>query len=160
MKYFKAYPMAERPFMQWGLIAKSLAELETLGLDDDPLILAENLIPATEYGVCPLKIEGGELVERSTEEMDVFEVQFEMRNSLNNQAKKVRDLNVETFTYDDTDFPLNEAARIYYGAVNFLAANAKIMDATGAEYTLLAGNIPAFMTAYYTKLKTLTQPPV
>jgi hypothetical protein len=76
MVYFKAIELVEKPFIQWDSVAFSLLELQELKLEDDPLILEEIKVPNFIYGVCPLKIEKGELVKRSLQEMTIFENEF------------------------------------------------------------------------------------
>lgn len=76
MIYFKAKELQNKPFIQWESVALSLKELQDLGLDDDPLIIAESDIPDFIFGVCPYKIVEGQLVERTTQEMDEFEIEY------------------------------------------------------------------------------------
>ncbi|MCH4829436.1 MULTISPECIES: hypothetical protein [Flavobacterium] len=73
MMYFKAQELENKPFIQWESVAFSLKELQDLGLEGDPLVMTEKDIPNFMFGVCPLKIENGQLVERTFQEMKVFE---------------------------------------------------------------------------------------
>ncbi|MCH4831215.1 hypothetical protein E5F92_000385 [Flavobacterium columnare] len=61
-------------------MAFSLKELQDLGLEGDPLVMTEKDIPNFMFGVCPLKIENGQLVERTFQEMKVFEMNITPRH--------------------------------------------------------------------------------
>lgn len=76
MIYFKAKELQDKPFIQWESVALSLKELQDLGLDDDPLIVSESDIPDFIFGVCPYKIVEGQLVERTAQEMNEFEIEY------------------------------------------------------------------------------------
>lgn len=159
MRYFKAQPLENRPYIQWSLVAKDITELEAKGLDDDPLVVSEDVKPDFQYGVCPWKIVDGELVERTSGEMDTIEAEYNARAAMNTQRLQAITVETDSFVYDGRTFPMNQTARMLYAAVHHLGANAKVIDVLGVQYDLFAVNIPAFMTAYYTKLKALTQPP-
>ncbi|QYS86297.1 hypothetical protein JJC03_15430 [Flavobacterium oreochromis] len=76
MIYYKAQALEKKPFIQWESVALSLKELQASGLEGNPLVMAEDAIPDFMFGVCPLKIVDGQLVERDDIEMDVFENEF------------------------------------------------------------------------------------
>ena len=88
MVYFKAIGLEEKPFMQWDSVAFSLQELQDLKLEDDPLVLAEDKIPTFQFGVCPLQIVEGELVERSKEDMERFEKDYNTQIDKSTKDKK------------------------------------------------------------------------
>lgn len=89
MVYFKAIELKEKPFIQWDSVAFSLQELQDLKLEDDPLVLAEDKIPTFQFGVCPLKIEDGQLVKRTLEEMDKYAKEYaEISNQREKQTKR------------------------------------------------------------------------
>lgn len=88
MVYFKAIELREKPFIQWDSVAFSLQELQDLKLKDDPLVLAEDKIPTFQFGVCPLQIVDGELVERSVEDMEKFEREYNLLIDKSTKDKK------------------------------------------------------------------------
>ncbi|AMA49001.1 hypothetical protein [Flavobacterium covae] len=98
MIYFKAKELEAKPFVQWESVALSLKELQTLGLEGDPLIMSEDSIPDFMFGVCPLKIVDGQLVERTDVEMDVFEKEFNSP-SLESIQKEASELVLKISTF-------------------------------------------------------------
>ena len=88
MVYFRAIEVVEKPFIQWESVAFSLKELQDLKLEDDPLVLAEDKIPFFQFGVCPLQIVDGELVERSREDMEKFEKEYNLQIDKSIKDKK------------------------------------------------------------------------
>lgn len=162
MRYFKALEIATKPLIIWNLVASTTAEYESLGFDSDPLVLEETEIPAFLYGVCPLKIVAGELVDRTVPEMEVFQDEFEVKTAIADFRLKVSDLNTETFTYDGNEFMMDEASRIYYQAIDKVRGNQKILTAAGATYTLLdaSTNIDNFLAAYHFQLHFTIKPAI
>lgn len=162
MKYFKAFEIAEKPLIVWSLWANSEQELINMEEDDNPLILPEDEVPPVEYGVCPLKIVGGELVDRTTIEMEAFETEYIAENFLIDQANKLIDVNTGSFNFDSLAFPMDERSRLFYYGLEMKtpAGNVKCMTVDGSLYTLLNAEISNFLGAYYTQLLVLTQPEV
>lgn len=162
MRYFKAFEQTEKPLITWSLWAESFAELEKMGEDDNPLILSEDDVPAYQYGVCPLKIDGGVLVNRSTAEMDAFEIEYNDSIFLLSQLQKLDGINGGAFSYDTEEFPMDERSRLFYHAIDKKtpAGDVKMMTINGTLYNLANANIAAFLGAYYTELTTLAQPDV
>lgn len=162
MIYYKAYEISTKPFIQWHSVAFSLQELTNLGLDDDPLVLPEDEVPLTEFGVYPIKIESGELVTRSTTEMDAFRDEWNIVIEKNNFSKKLENVNAETFTFDGHDFMMDDVSRLFYHAIDKVRGNQKILTAAGATYTLTdsATNIDDFLAAYYSKLHLTIKPAI
>ena len=56
MRYFKAFETIEKPLIIWNLWADTFEKLVEMGEDDNPLILPEEDVPATQFGVCPFKL--------------------------------------------------------------------------------------------------------
>lgn len=137
MIYFKAVELEQKPFIQWNSVAFSLQELINLGLNDDPLVLPEDEIPFTEFGVYPIKIESGELVSRSSTEMESFRNEWCVVTDKNDFAKKIENVNVETFTYDGHEFMMDEVSRLFYYAIDKVRGNQKILTSSGETYTLI-----------------------
>ncbi|AMO19404.1 hypothetical protein [Flavobacterium columnare] len=109
MMYFKAQELENKPFIQWESVAFSFKELKDLGLQGDPLIMSEDNIPNFMFGVCPLKIENGQLVERSSQELQVFEKEYNTP-SLASIEKEVEELILKIETYNklgEDILPLN-----------------------------------------------------
>ena len=104
MRYFKAVEIEQKPFIFWNGVANDIAELAELELFKDPLILPEDSIPNLIYGVCPLKIVSGELVERTESEMLAFQAQWEEYEFLREQSQLINNVNQGTFTYDSEIF--------------------------------------------------------
>lgn len=162
MRYFIATEQEPKPLIVWNLVASSTAQLIELGLEDNPLVLPEDSLPDLIFGVCPLKIEGGELVDRTTGEMDDFEVEWTEITQKGTNAGKIVDVNTGHFTYDSTNFPMDEVSRLFYAAISNQppAGDVKCMTTSGALYNLTNANIGDFITEYYKKLRALAQPPV
>lgn len=163
MKFFKAFPQVNKPLITWHEWAKDIVELTEMGEFDNPLIVAEDNIPPYLYGVCPWKIEAGELVERTEIEMTAFEDEFIIEESKIDFAKKLLNVSSETFTFDSNEFMMDEASRLYYHAIDKVRrGNQKILTATGETYTLLdtATNIDDFLAAYHFKLHFTIKPAI
>jgi hypothetical protein len=160
MKYFKAIEFANKPFIRWAKWADSLEQLTEMGLEDDPMIVAESDKPEFVFGVCPWKVVGGELVERSGIEMDAFEAEYLAREEVVLQIGQFSAVTNGTFIYDTKTFPMNDVARLYYLAFQNDPSNVKVLQTDGLLYTLMEADTPAFLAAYYAKLKDLTKPPV
>ncbi len=162
MRYFKASEIVEKPLIIWNLWATSEQKLIDMGEDDNPLILPEDEVPAVEYGVCPLKVVAGELVERTTIEMEAFEAEFNSDNFLMEQRAKLIEVNNGSFTYDSQIFPMDERSRLFYHGIDRKppVGDVKCMTIDGDLYNLSNANITAFLGAYYTQLIALTQPEV
>lgn len=160
--FYKAFEIVEKPFITWNSWANSIDELIALGAEDDPLILPAELVPDFIYGVCPLKIVAGELVERTEGEMLAFQAEYVTYRKLKDNTLLVDQLKNETFTYDSLEFPMDEASRLFYSAFERTRGNQKLMTATGVLYNITdtATNLDDFLAAYYSKLKFTTQPDV
>jgi hypothetical protein len=160
MRYFKANEIENKPYIYWNGMATSLEELTDLGLGDDPLVLPENEIPTNIYGVCPLKIVGGELVNRTPLEMSDFEAEYETKENLKNQLNLINGIDTGTFDFDFGVFPMDERSRILYDALKNTPtiSDTLIMNYEGKPYTLTNANKAAFLTAYYSKLLELSTP--
>lgn len=162
MKYLKAKELDRKPFIQFDLWANSFEELQAMGEDENPLIMAEDDIPDFVFGVHPFKIEAGEIVERTTLEMEAFEAEWNLQNVKNENSKKLREINQQSFTYDSTDFPMDEVSRLFYLSLekNTIVGDVKCMTMAGELYNLANANVGDFLTKFYKKLKGLSQPPV
>ena len=160
MRYFKAFETIEKPLIIWNLWADTFEKLVEMGEDDNPLILPEEDVPATQFGVCPLKIVAGELVERTVPEMEAFEEEFLLSELLVQQAQLITSINEGTFTYDSKVFPMDERSRIFYQAFDRARGigDVKCMTSDGKLYTLINANIDAFLDEYFLQLRALSQP--
>lgn len=162
MKFFKAFEQIGKPFITWHEWAKDIVELTEMGEFDNPLIVGEDYIPEYLYGVCPWKIEAGELVERTEIEMTSYEDDYIIETAKIDFFTKLLDVNSETFTYDGNEFMMDEVSRIYYQAIDKVRGNQKILTSVGSTYTLLdtATNIDDFLAAYYIKLHLTIKPAI
>ena len=161
MRYFKAVEIEQKPFIYWNGVANDIAELAELELLEDPLILREDLIPKMIYGVCPLKIVDGELVERTSIEMDNFELEYETQEILKEQSSLLQDINGGGFDFDFQKFPMDERSRILYDALKNTSTaipNTMIPNYQGKPYELTNANKATFLEAYYAKLLELSTP--
>lgn len=161
MRYLKATEIAFKPFIFWNGVANSIEELTSLGLEDDPLVLAEDDIPNNIYGVCPLKIVAGELVNRTAGEMGDFKNEYHTEENLKSQYSLLQDINKGTFTFDSTVFPMDERSRLLYDALKNTATaipDTMIMNFEAKPYGLTNANKAAFLEAYYAKLLELSTP--
>lgn len=147
MRLFKAIELAYKPFVQWQ-------ETDESG----SLVVREEDIPSYIYGVCPWYVSEGELKLRDTSEMDAFRAEWEIKQVLRSQAIKVDQIKDENFTYDGHEFPMDEASRLYYSTISYLAGkDYTILLANGKFYKLLVANIAAFTTSFHEKLQLITQ---
>lgn len=162
MRYLKATEIAFKPFIFWNGVANSIEELTDLGLEYDPLVLPEKEIPTNIYGVCPLKIVAGELVERTESEMLAFQAQWEEYEFLREQSQLINNVNQGTFTYDSEIFPMDERSRILYNAISNIVFSPdeaiNLMASGGKQYNLFEVNKSAFLDAYHWRLYQLSKP--
>lgn len=146
-------------FIAQEILAKPLlAWQSTNEPTSNPLVKAQEDIPATAYGVYPLKIVAGALVDRTLEEMNVFKDENDYAIAVSEQREKIDIVENSTFIYLTKEYPMNEVARLHYAAMQSLGVDTDVMNTTGLTDEILAADIPAFMTAYFTQLKTITQP--
>jgi len=128
MIYFKAIKLEEKPFIQWDSVAFSLQELQDLKLEDDPLVLAEDKIPTFQFGVCHLQIVDGKLVERSVEDMEKFEREYNLlidkstKDKKRDELKKIHlEITLSTDLAEDTTELSNEYNRLKQEYLNYYA---------------------------------------
>lgn len=144
-----ATEMAAKPYIYW----------QTWDGPDGPLVINEADMPAFQFGVCPWKIEGGELVARDSEEMAAFEAEYNVEQGQKDYISKVDVLANETFGWDGNIFPMYETARLYYGCMQYApGSNYKVFDIDGVQQTILAADVAGFIDAYYVKLTSLMEP--
>lgn len=157
MEYYIATELPNRPFIQWERWARSIVELAEMGEFENPLIVAKNLIPAFQYGVCPWKIIDGELVARPSEEMDVFEAEYIARLSVATQAKKIELIDAAKFSYSGKDFPMDPAARMRYLAIALdVPANQNFITVTGEVIAVSEADLPTFLSKFYKEVQLIT----
>lgn len=158
MRYFKAIQVLEKPFIDFALWAKSLAELEARGEENDPLIIQEIDLPDTVFGVCPLKIVAGELVERDTAELELLEAEFLVLQANKAYIQKAQTVYDGTFNYDGETFPMHAAAQMRYLAVEKQSpvGSIDVLKINGSAYTLLEADYADFLNEFYKQLLALT----
>ena len=159
MRYFIARPLDARPFMYWQSIAESIEELAEVGEYTNPLVVAEDLKPPFIFGVCPLKIVGGELVDRDAAEMAIHEADFNTRTLIETITPKIADINKSTFVYDGVVFPMDEVSRLHYLAIgNLPIVDTTCLTSAGVAYELADTTVLLFLAEYYKKLQLVTKP--
>ncbi|MBA4133337.1 MAG: hypothetical protein C0525_01300 [Flavobacterium sp.] len=142
MRYFKAQEIAFKPYIIW-------ASVEVFE-EGDPLVLQEIEVPDLLYGVCPLKIVDGELVERTIPEMEAFEEEYLVSQRIVSESIKVKLLDNATFTYDGHVFPMNESARVLYQSFDkYRFGTIKRVMSTAGIYDLDVADIDLFLEEYY-----------
>lgn len=159
--YFNAIALSGKPFISWmsvgSFTSEEFAASEYAG---DPLVITEDKIPLpyNVFGVCPLKIDAGVLVNRTPAEMAVFETEYNIYLGVKSEPARLGDINNETFNYDRQSFPMDEVARLFYTAFEKVGTgDQKIRTMANELYTLALLDIPNFMTAYYTRLLTVSK---
>jgi hypothetical protein len=160
MKYFLAQSIANKPFVTFSEIAKSLEDLQASEFDGNQLVVAENEIPDYQFGVCTKKIVGGALIALTAPELAAYEAEDNIHRIVKNQRLQAAMLKTGTFAYDGSTFPMNETARLYYQAFDKIRSNVKVLNVEGTLYSLAEEDIDAFLTAFYIELITLTKPAV
>ena len=158
MKYFKANSLITKPFVYFQSVANSQAELIQYGLNNDPLVLAENLVPAFQFGVCPLKIVNGALVPRTTAEMNAFEAEWLAEQKLRAQAQAAEGIENETFMFQMILYPMNRSAHLRYLAMAHRRPAVTNLQAVNRVIPLAQADIDGFMEAFYDKMLNLTEP--
>lgn len=159
MRYYKALEINDNPeFVAFASIANSLEELNAIGEENNPLVVSEDNIPAFLFGRCPLKIVAGALVARTNSEMTAFETAYNLKQQLVAQKITINDINSGTFVYNGNAFAMDEAFRLRLQAVaNLMPSNSQFMNINGIAITISNLNFPAFMAAYHSKVKILTE---
>lgn len=141
---FRAIEIPNKPYIVWE---------QWTGMPD-ALTVDEGDIPTNVSGICPLKIEGGSLVARTTGEMATAAAEYSSQMAMQAYASRVIALNADTFTYDSKQFPMFETARLMYEwMMREGSANYKVKSTTG-DYDVTTSTYTAFLTAYKNKLST------
>lgn len=149
MRYYIAVELATKPFIFFQGVANTEAELIALNLQGNPLVLEEVNIPAFQFGVSPLKIVSGQLEQRTQAEMDAFEAEYNHELALFNQTQKKADVQTKTFSYLGINFPMSDAADLYYRALQNQVPAIANVQAVDRVVPITAAEIPAFIGEYY-----------
>lgn len=152
MRFFLAKELTSKPFIYFQGVANSEAELVALNLSGHPLVLEDVNIPPFQFGVSPLKIVNGQLEQRSNAEMSSFEEEFNSRNKILELASIKRDLQERTFEYRGLEFPMTDAADLYYRAIAHVLPPIVNVVATTQVYQMNDSDIPSFLEAYYNEV--------
>lgn len=145
---FKATELQQKPFLYWQ------------GWDgaDGPLVLDEKDVPEFIYGVCPLKIENGQLVQLSQAELDQYEAEYLLDQAALAYLQKSQALEKAVFDYGGAQFPMHTAARLYYGIMEKAVSDYDVLQADGQQRTITAAENADFLTAFNAKLISEVQP--
>lgn len=157
MKYYKAIPQEEKPFVLWLLVAENEAELIEKGLSEDPLVLPEDKKPAYVNGVSPITVKGNELQQASAEDIRLYGIEYDNEQRVLKQSSKSLLLEKSVFDYKDNQFPMNEIARLHYSIIARNPKNYKVLH-VGGIYDLQQQDVTEFISAYYNQLEILIQP--
>lgn len=142
--------------MKWKAIAienKPFVVFQTVSnpAPNDPLVVDQ--LPEYLYGVCTLKIVDGELVARSSIEMEAFENEYNQEQLIRSQNDFANRLEQEYFQHSGEDFPMSAASRIFYDAIKNDTASGKteynVPKKDGTLYVLLAAEKAAFLADFY-----------
>lgn len=157
MRFYKAIEIADSPFMYWNEVAPNIDKLIEYGYENDPLVLPEELIPDQEYGIWSVKIVDGELVNRTAPEMAIFATEYNYRVLVNEQAKKINEIERGKFNHAGNFYPMHEAARLRYFAIAADApGNQNFMTVTGTVVTVLEADLPTFLNKFYKEIQLIT----
>lgn len=152
MRFFLAKELPTKPFIYFQGVANSEQELVALNLSGHPLVLEDVNIPDFQFGVSPLKIVNGQLELRTTAEMSSFEEEFNIRNKILALDSKKRELQDRTFEYRGLEFPMTDAADLYYRAIAHVLPRVVNVVATTQVHQMNDSDIPAFLEAYYNEV--------
>lgn len=139
MRKFLAKELDTKPFLYWVLVPST-----TTG----PLVVNEADIPENQFGVSPWKIVDGELVNRSTEEMEAFEAEYIIQQASIAQKQLINVLEGQTFTFEGKDYPVNLVAIARYRAIESDRPESwAARDITGEVVNFDDSKIDAFISA-------------
>jgi hypothetical protein len=158
MKYFIAENVAFKPYTRWNCIGdfETQEDFENSPFGKNPLVRPQSQI-TYQFGVCTTRIVGGILVDFTEAEMLEFQEQEEIIQALSSQADKIKAISKDSFAYDGKEFPMDLTSHLFYTSMEKIGGNQKIMTTANELYNLLDASIPAFMTAYYGKLLTISK---
>lgn len=147
MKKYLSIEQSEKPFITF---------IETK-LSSGALVLNESDVPTPVYGVCPLKIVDGELVERTSGEMAVFEAEFIAKTAVQTFANKADEINAAVFSYGANNYPMHEAARLrYYALLEQGTASFNCVNSEGVPVALTDTDIPLMISEMNKTIITIT----
>lgn len=125
MNYYKAQEQDTAPFLTFEQVANSLAQLQSLGLEKDPLIVEEDRLTnplnpdfiSYEFGICHKRIVNGLL--EDVLPADIADASKQQSEALNVQKTKEagKRFDSQTFEYARNHYPLNLAAICIYKAI-------------------------------------------
>lgn len=159
MNYYKAYEIAEMPYIIWNGIGNFVTPEAFADSDygDDPLVKAEVDI-VLEFGVYAERIVAGELVPWNATEINNFRDAYNIKRGVAGEALRIGSINSNSFTYDSKEFPMDEVSRLFYTSIEKVSpSSSKIRTMENTAYDLDAADIAAFMAAYYAKLLLITK---
>lgn len=158
MRYFRAIEIEQKPFIQWDCWATNDEDYKTLGLDRDPLVMAEEDIPAFKYGVCPLKIVDGQLVERTETEMLSYQAEYNQKADTDRYAGTIQDVDKGFFEFNREKFPLHPSARLLYDIAEKEQLTTVFQTIDGKRIAIDSKELTTFSAAARTAIKNIVQP--
>ncbi|KGO88370.1 hypothetical protein Q765_00160 [Flavobacterium rivuli WB 3.3-2 = DSM 21788] len=147
MDYYLATEIPNKPYIYF----------QTTSLTEGALVLPKANLPKPQFGVFPIKIVNGQLENRTPTEMAAFEAEYNLENPLRLYDVKAESLSTQTFAYKGSSYPMFLSARLYYSVMQQTPGDYAVRATTGMTNIAEASRLE-FLTAYYTKLKELTQP--
>jgi hypothetical protein len=147
---WKAFEIDTKPFLRF----------QTIKVYDpsDPLIV-DSIEGLYQFGVCILKVQDGELVERDPSEMAAFEVEYNAALKVNQQANLIDTIQRSSFTHLGIEFPMNSTAHLRYMAMlNQMPASADVLSMDNRIINIPNSGIVDFVEDYYKEILILTTP--
>lgn len=154
MNFYRAKEQDTAPFLTFEQVAGSLAELQEIGLENDPLVVDEDRLTdptnlefiSFDHGICHKRIVNGVL--EDTLPGDISAAKDNLTKALNVELTKSAAAKFEsrTFGFGGKSYPMNAAAMRIYAAVIQKGADAQVMSTTGVV-TLKVADLAAFEMA-------------
>lgn|SRR5690606_27163661 len=155
MRYFRAIELDHKPFIQWDCWATNEEDYLTLELDKDPLVLPEDDIPEYQFGVCPLKIVDGQLVQRTQSEMNAYQSEYNQVAESDRYAGTIREIDKAFFEFNRERYPLHQSARLLYEIAEKEQTSVELKTVDNKRILIDSKDLPAFVNSFRTQLKTI-----
>lgn len=147
---WKAFEIDKKPYLRFQTIK--------VYVPSDPLIV-DSIDGLYQFGVCTLKIESGQLVERDPAEMAAFEIEYNSALKVNQQANLIDSIQRSSFTHLGIQFPMNQTAHLRYMAMlNQMPASADVLSIDNRLINIPSSGIVDFVEDYYKQILILTTP--
>lgn len=156
MRYYKAFEIPVKPYIQWDCFANTDEEYMEFGLNTDHLVVAEQNIPQNQYGVCPWKIDDkGSLIARSPVEMEQYRLEYEREMQTTEFKSIIEEVNKSTFSFRGQTCFMNESARMIYDLLAKSSVDSFELVTQEGKLPLKATDFPDLIDAYQKSLLTI-----